>query len=45
MNDRVTIYAVPEAIASELNLSRIRVHDGKRDALKKKALKRDLERM
>lgn len=29
MNDRVTIYAVPEAIASELNLSRIRVHDGK----------------
>ena len=29
MNDRVTIYAVPEAIASELNLTRIRVHDGK----------------
>ena len=29
MNDRVTVYAVPEAIASELNLSRIRVHDGK----------------
>lgn len=29
MNDRVTVYAVPEAIASELNLTRIRVHDGK----------------
>lgn len=29
MNDRVTIYAVPEAIASELNLTRIRACDGK----------------
>lgn len=28
MNDRVTIYAVPGTIASELHLTRIRVHDG-----------------
>ena len=29
MNERTTLYSVPEAIASELHLTRIRVHDGK----------------
>ena len=29
MNERTTLYSVPEAIASELLLTRIRVHDGK----------------
>ena len=29
MNERATLYSVPEAIASELHLTRIRVHDGK----------------
>lgn len=29
MNDRTTLYSVPEAIALELYLTRYRVHDGK----------------
>ena len=28
MNERTILYSVPEAIASELHLTRIRVHDG-----------------